>query len=347
MSYQPSESRYDDMEYRRVGRSGLDLPAVSLGLWHNFGDDMPFDRQGAILRTAFDLGVTHFDLANNYGPPYGSAEENFGRHLRGDFRGLRDEMVISSKAGWDMWPGPYGQIGGSRKYLVASLDQSLQRMGLDYVDIFYHHRPDPSTPLEETMGALHSIVQSGKALYAGISSYSPELTREAAAILADLGTPLLIHQPSYSMLNRWIEHEGLLDTLEDVGAGCIAFSPLAQGMLTSKYLGGIPEGSRASQDKSLSTDLLTDEAIEHIRALNSLAEDRGQTLAQMALAWALRNRTVSSVLVGASSPEQMRQNVGAVERLDFTDDELRQIDEHATDSGIDLWRSAREEASTD
>jgi L-glyceraldehyde 3-phosphate reductase len=347
MSYQPSESRYDDMEYRRVGRSGLDLPAVSLGLWHNFGDDMPFDRQGAILRTAFDLGVTHFDLANNYGPPYGSAEENFGRHLRGDFRGLRDELVISSKAGWDMWPGPYGQIGGSRKYLVASLDQSLQRMGLDYVDIFYHHRPDPSTPLEETMGALHSIVQSGKALYAGISSYSPELTREAAAILADLGTPLLIHQPSYSMLNRWIEHEGLLDTLEDVGAGCIAFSPLAQGMLTSKYLGGIPEGSRASQDKSLSTDLLTDEAIEHIRALNSLAEDRGQTLAQMALAWALRNRTVSSVLVGASSPEQMRQNVGAVERLDFTDDELRQIDEHATDSGIDLWRSAREEGSTD
>ena len=347
MSYQPSESRYDEMEYRRVGRSGLDLPAVSLGLWHNFGDDMPFDRQGAILRTAFDLGVTHFDLANNYGPPYGSAEENFGRHLRGDFRGLRDELVISSKAGWDMWPGPYGQIGGSRKYLVASLDQSLQRMGLDYVDIFYHHRPDPSTPLEETMGALHSIVQSGKALYAGISSYSPELTREAAAILADLGTPLLIHQPSYSMLNRWIEHEGLLDTLEDVGAGCIAFSPLAQGMLTSKYLGGIPEGSRASQDKSLSTDLLTDEAIEHIRALNSLAEDRGQTLAQMALAWALRNRTVSSVLVGASSPEQMRQNVGAVERLDFTDDELRQIDEHATDSGIDLWRSAREEASTD
>ncbi len=347
MSYQPSESRYDDMEYRRVGRSGLDLPAVSLGLWHNFGDDMPFDRQGAILRTAFDLGVTHFDLANNYGPPYGSAEENFGRHLRGDFRGLRDELVISSKAGWDMWPGPYGQIGGSRKYLVASLDQSLQRMGLDYVDIFYHHRPDPSTPLEETMGALHSIVQSGKALYAGISSYSPELTREAAAILADLGTPLLIHQPSYSMLNRWIEHEGLLDTLDDVGAGCIAFSPLAQGMLTSKYLGGIPEGSRASQDKSLSTDLLTDEAIEHIRALNALAEDRGQSLAQMALAWNLRHPTVSSVLVGASSPEQMRQNVGAVERLDFTEDELRQIDEHATDSGIDLWRSAREEGSTD
>jgi len=347
MTYLPAESRYDDMEYRRVGRSGLSLPAISLGLWHNFGDDVPIERQQSILRAAFDLGVTHFDLANNYGPPYGAAEENFGRHLRGDFRDLRDELVISSKAGWDMWPGPYGQVGGSRKYLVASLDQSLQRMGLDYVDIFYHHRPDPSTPLEETMGALHSIVQSGKALYAGISSYSPELTREAAAILADLGTPLLIHQPSYSMLNRWIEHEGLLDTLEDVGAGCIAFSPLAQGMLTSKYLGGIPEGSRASQDKSLSTDLLTDEAIEHIRALNSLAEDRGQTLAQMALAWALRNRTVSSVLVGASSPEQMRQNVGAVERLDFTDDELRQIDEHATDSGIDLWRSAREEGSTD
>ena len=340
MSYQPSESRYDEMEYRRVGRSGLDLPAVSLGLWHNFGDDMPFDRQGAILRTAFDLGVTHFDLANNYGPPYGSAEENFGRHLRGDFRGLRDELVISSKAGWDMWPGPYGQIGGSRKYLVASLDQSLQRMGLDYVDIFYHHRPDPSTPLEETMGALHSIVQSGKALYAGISSYSPELTREAAAILADLGTPLLIHQPSYSMLNRWIETEGLLDTLEDLGVGCIAFSPLAQGMLTDKYLDGVPEGSRASQDKSLAHELLTEDALRHVRALHDLARGRGQTLAQMALSWALRNPAVTSVLVGASRPEQIQDSAKALDNLDFSDDELATIDRHAVDAGINLWKAS-------
>jgi L-glyceraldehyde 3-phosphate reductase len=331
------------MTYRRVGRSGLQLPAISLGLWHNFGDDVPFERQRETLRAAFDLGVTHFDLANNYGPPYGSAEENVGRHLRGDFAGLRDELVISSKAGWDMWPGPYGDIGGSRKYLVASLDQSLRRMGLDYVDIFYHHRPDPATPLEETMGALHSIVQSGKALYVGISSYPAERTREAAGILADLGTPLLIHQPSYSLLNRWIETEGLLDTLEDLGVGCIAFSPLAQGMLTDKYLDGVPEGSRASQDKSLAENLLTDEALDHVRALNDIASARGQSLAQMALAWALRSPAVTSVLVGASSADQIRQNVAALDAMEFSDDELRRIDEHAVESGIDLWRTAREE----
>jgi L-glyceraldehyde 3-phosphate reductase len=331
------------MTYRRVGRSGLQLPAISLGLWHNFGDDVPFERQRETLRAAFDLGVTHFDLANNYGPPYGSAEENFGRHLRGDFAGLRDELVISSKAGWDMWPGPYGDIGGSRKYLVASLDQSLRRMGLDYVDVFYHHRPDPATPLEETMGALHSIVQSGKALYVGISSYPAERTREAAGILADLGTPLLIHQPSYSLLNRWIETEGLLDSLEDLGVGCIAFSPLAQGMLTDKYLDGVPDGSRASQDKSLAEGLLTDEALDHVRALNDIAAARGQSLAQMALAWALRSPAVTSVLVGASSAGQIRQNVAALDNLEFSDDELRRIDEHAVESGIDLWQTAREE----
>lgn len=343
-TYRPAPDRYDAMPYRRTGRSGLDLPAVSLGLWHNFGDDVPFDRQREILTAAFDLGVTHFDLANNYGPPYGAAEESFGRHLRQSFAGLRDELVISSKAGWDMWPGPYGQIGGSRKYLVASLDQSLRRMGLDYVDIFYHHRPDPSTPLEETMGALHSIVQSGKALYVGISSYSAELTREAAVILADLGTPLLIHQPSYSMLNRWIETDGLLDALEEVGAGCIAFSPLAQGMLTDKYLRGIPEGSRAAQGKSLDPDLISDEALRHITALDEIARSRGQTLAQLALAWALRDRRVTSVLVGASSAEQIRTNVGAVANLAFTDEELAAIEEHAVDGGIDLWRGARTSA---
>jgi L-glyceraldehyde 3-phosphate reductase len=354
MTYVPDPTRYDSlterpggprpdaMPYRRTGRSGLALPAVSLGLWHNFGEDVPFDRQREILTTAFDLGVTHFDLANNYGPPYGSAEESFGRHLRQDFRGLRDELVISTKAGWDMWPGPYGQVGGSRKYLVASLEASLRRMGLDYVDVFYHHRPDPDTPLEETMGALDAIVRSGKALYVGISSYSADLTREAAAILADLGTPLLIHQPSYSMLNRWIETDGLLDALEDVGAGCIAFSPLAQGMLTDKYLGGIPEGSRASQGKSLDPSLISDEARHHIGALNDLAAARGQTLAQLALAWALRDRRVTSVLVGASSAEQIRANVGAVAHLAFTDDELAAIEEHAIDGGIDLWRGARQ-----
>jgi L-glyceraldehyde 3-phosphate reductase len=341
MGYLAGDSRYDSMQYRRTGRSGLDLPAVSLGLWHNFGDDMPFDRQRDILRRAFDLGITHFDLANNYGPPYGAAERNFGRHLTDDFRPYRDELVISSKAGYDMWPGPYGQGGGGRKYVLASLDQSLQRMGLDYVDIFYSHRPDPTTPLEETMGALDTAVRSGRALYAGISSYSPQDTAKAAAILVDLGTPLLIHQPSYSMLNRWIETEGLLDTLEDVGAGCIAFSPLAQGMLTDKYLNGIPEGSRASQDKSLSSELLTEEALGHVRALHEMAQQRGQSLAQMALAWALRDTRVTSVLVGASSVRQLEQNVGALDNLAFTDDELERIEQHAVDSGIDLWEGPR------
>jgi L-glyceraldehyde 3-phosphate reductase len=341
MAYTAAQDRYDSMTYRRTGRSGLDLPAVSLGLWHNFGDDVPFDRQRAILRRAFDLGVTHFDLANNYGPPYGSAEVNFGRHLADDFRPYRDELVISTKAGYDMWPGPYGQGGGGRKYVLSSLDQSLARMGLEYVDVFYSHRPDPTTPLEETMGALHSAVRAGKALYVGISSYSPEDTAKAAEILADLGTPLLIHQPSYSMLNRWIETEGLLDTLEDVGAGCIAFSPLAQGMLTSKYLDGVPEGSRASQGKSLSADLLTEEALGHVRALDDIAGKRGQSLAQMALAWALRDPRVTSVLAGASSVGQLEQNVGALERLDFSDDELAAIEQHAVDSGIDLWEAPR------
>ncbi|WP_341361060.1 L-glyceraldehyde 3-phosphate reductase [Georgenia sp. M64] len=341
MTYTPSSARYDDMVYRRTGASGLDLPAVSLGLWHNFGDDMPFETQRAILRRAFDLGVTHFDLANNYGPPYGSAERNFGRHLADDLRPYRDELVISTKAGYDMWPGPYGQGGGSRKYLLASLDQSLARMGLDYVDIFYSHRFDASTPLEETMGALHTAVTSGRALYAGISSYGPEDTRRAAQILADLGTPLLIHQPSYSMLNRWVESEGLLDALADVGAGCIAFSPLAQGMLTGKYLGGIPEGSRASQGKSLSPDLLTDATLDHVRKLAEIAEGRGQGLAQMALAWALRDERVTSVLIGASSVAQLEQNLGALENLSFTDDELATIDDHARDAGIDLWAGFR------
>ena len=346
MAYSAADDRYDSMTYRRTGRSGLDLPAVSLGLWHNFGDDVPFDRQRDILRRAFDLGVTHFDLANNYGPPYGSAETNFGRHLRDDFRPYRDELVVSTKAGYDMWAGPYGQGGGGRKYVLSSLDQSLGRMGLEYVDVFYSHRPDPTTPLEETMGALHSAVQAGKALYAGISSYSPGDTAKAAEILADLGTPLLIHQPSYSMLNRWVETEGLLDTLEDVGAGCIAFSPLAQGMLTGKYLDGVPEGSRASQGKSLSTDLLTEEALGHVRALNEIAEKRGQSLAQMALAWALRDPRVTSVLIGASSVGQLEQNVGALERLDFSEDELTAIDQHAVDSGIDLWEAPRTAAGT-
>jgi L-glyceraldehyde 3-phosphate reductase len=341
MAHTAAESRYESMQYRRTGRSGLDLPAVSLGLWHNFGDDMPFDRQRDILRRAFDLGITHFDLANNYGPPYGSAETNFGRHLADDFRPYRDELVISSKAGYDMWPGPYGQGGGGRKYVLASLDQSLRRMGLDYVDIFYSHRPDPTTPLEETMGALDTAVRSGRALYVGISSYSPQDTAKAAAILADLGTPLLIHQPSYSMLNRWIETEGLLDTLADVGAGCIAFSPLAQGMLTDKYLDGVPEGSRASQDKSLSTELLTEDALGHVRALNDIARGRGQSLAQMALAWALRDPRVTSVLVGASSVRQLEQNVGTLDNLDFGDDELASIEQHAVDSGIDLWEGPR------
>ncbi|MGY1805208.1 L-glyceraldehyde 3-phosphate reductase [Blastococcus sp. SYSU D00922] len=341
MSYRAAEDRYDSMTYRRTGRSGLDLPAISLGLWHNFGDDVPFDRQRAILRRAFDLGITHFDLANNYGPPYGSAETNFGRHLADDFAPYRDELVISTKAGYDMWPGPYGQGGGGRKYVLSSLDQSLRRMGLDYVDIFYSHRPDPTTPLEETMGALDTAVRSGRALYAGISSYSPQDTAKAAAILADLGTPLLIHQPSYSMLNRWIETEGLLDTLEQVGAGCIAFSPLAQGMLTTKYLDGVPEGSRAAQGKSLSPDLLSEEALGRIRTLNDIAKGRGQSLAQMALAWALRDPRMTTVLIGASSVGQLEQNVAALDNLAFNDDELWAIDEHAIDSGIDLWEAPR------
>ncbi len=335
--YRAAPDRYEGgMVYRRCGRSGLDLPVISLGLWHNFGDDVPLERQQAILRRAFDRGVTHFDLANNYGPPYGSAERNFGTLFARDLRPYRDELIISSKAGYDMWPGPYGQGGGSRKYLVASLDQSLQRMGLDYVDIFYSHRFDETTPLEETMGALDSIVRAGKALYVGISSYSGPRTREAVAILREMGTPLLIHQPSYSMLNRWVE-EDLLDTLEDEGVGCIAFSPLAQGMLTSKYLDGVPAGSRAAQDKSLDPALLTDDAVAHVRALNGMAQERGQTLAQMALAWVLRDDRVTSALVGASSVEQLDDNLDALTTLDFSDDELAAIDQHAVDAGINLW----------
>ena len=339
MAYSPAPDRYEGkMRYRRCGRSGLDLPVLSLGLWHNFGGRDPLERSRAIVRRAFDLGITHFDLANNYGPPYGSAELSFGRLMREDFRPYRDEMVVSTKAGWDMWPGPYGQGGGSRKYLLASLDQSLQRMGLDYVDIFYSHRPDADTPLEETMGALASIVQQGKALYAGISSYGPELTAQAADLLRDMGVPLTIHQPSYSMLNRWVEG-GLLDTLGERGVGCIAFSPLAQGMLTNKYLGGIPEGSRASQGKSLSPDLLTDEALAHVRKLNDLAQERGQSLAQMALSWVLRDERVTSVLIGASSVAQLEDSAAAVANLRFSDAELEEIDRDAVEAGIDLWRT--------
>jgi L-glyceraldehyde 3-phosphate reductase len=341
MTYVASEGRYGDLEYRRSGRSGLKLPAVSLGLWHNFGGDRPIETQRAILRRAFDLGITHFDLANNYGPPYGSAEENFGTVLATDFRPYRDEMVISTKAGYDMWPGPYGDLG-SRKYLTASLDQSLRRMGLDYVDIFYSHRFDPDTPLEETMGALASAVRAGKALYVGISSYSPARTAEAAAILSELGTPLLIHQPSYSMLNRWIE-DGLLDTLEGVGAGCIAFSPLAQGMLTDRYLTGIPAGSRATADSSLSGDLLSDENLDKVRALNAIAGRRGQTLAQMAIAWVLRDPRMTSTVLGASSVAQLENNVAALRNASFSADELAEIDKYATESGINLWaRSSAE-----
>ena len=340
MTYVPSEDRYDRMLYRRSGRSGLDLPAVSLGLWWNFGHDRPFEASRAIVRRAFDLGITHFDLANNYGPPYGSAEENFGRMLAADFGPYRDELVISTKAGWDMWPGPYGDLG-SRKYLLASLDQSLRRLGLDYVDIFYSHRPDPATPLEETMGALATAVQQGKALYAGISSYSAEKTAEAAAILRSLRVALLIHQPSYSMLNRWIEPD-LLDVLGEEGIGCIVFSPLAQGMLTDKYLDGIPEGSRATRGYALSEDLLTDESLAKIRALNEIAQGRGQTLAQMALAWTLRDPRVTSTLIGASSVEQLEENVAAVDRLDFSEDELTKIDRYATESGVNLWAGVSE-----
>ncbi|HXV94962.1 MAG TPA: L-glyceraldehyde 3-phosphate reductase [Gaiellaceae bacterium] len=342
MTWTPADDRYSRMLYRRSGRSGLDLPAVSLGLWWNFGGDRPLETSRAIVRRAFDLGITHFDLANNYGPPYGSAEENFGRLLASDLAPYRDELVISTKAGYDMWPGPYGEWG-SRKYLLASLDQSLRRLGLDYVDIFYSHRFDPDTPLEETMGALASAVQQGKALYLGISSYSAARTREAAAILRDLSVRLLIHQPSYSLLNRWIEPE-LLDVLGDEGIGCITFSPLAQGMLTDKYLNGIPEGSRATRTVgSLSPDLLTDEALERIRALNEIAGERGQSLAQMALAWTLRDDRVTSTLIGASSVAQLEENVAALDRLDFTEDELAEIDRHATDTGINIWARSSED----
>ncbi len=335
MTYLAAPDRYERLPYRRCGRSGLKLPAVSLGLWQNFGDGAPMETQRAIIRRAFDLGVTHIDLANNYGPPYGSAETNFGHILRRDLRRYRDELVLSTKAGYDMWPGPYGDWG-SRKYLLASLDQSLQRMGLDYVDIFYSHRADPQTPLDETIGALDTAVRSGRALYAGISSYSPQRTAEAAEIARQLGTRLLIHQPSYSLLNRWIEH-GLLDVLEREGIGCIAFSPLAQGMLTRKYLQGIPEGSRASREGSLSKDLLTEKNLAHVRALNGIAAARGQTLAQMALAWALRDQRVTSVLVGASSVAQLEENLGAVAGPDFSAEELAAIDAHAVEAGINIW----------
>jgi L-glyceraldehyde 3-phosphate reductase len=339
MTYIAAGDRYGNGHYRRCGRSGLKLPEVSLGLWQNFGDESPVETQRAILRRAFDLGVTHFDLANNYGPPYGSAELNFGRIMREDLRPYRDELIISTKAGYDMWPGPYGDWG-SRKYLLASLDQSLARMGLEYVDIFYSHRADPDTPLEETMGALATAVSSGRALYAGISSYSPGRTEQAAALLRDLGTPLLIHQPSYSILNRWIEH-GLLDTLEREGAGCIAFSPLAQGMLTAKYLNGVPEGSRASRsDSSLSADQLSEQNLARVRALNDVARARGQSLAQMALAWALRDQRVTSVLVGASSVAQLEENVAAAGQTSFTEGELAEIDRHSGESGINIWAAS-------
>jgi L-glyceraldehyde 3-phosphate reductase len=338
VTYEPAADRYEGMTYRRCGRSGLELPAVSLGLWQNFGHDRPFDTIRAIVRRAFDRGVTHFDLANNYGPPYGSAEENFGRLLRTELRPFRDELVVSTKAGYDMWPGPYGDRG-SRKYLVASLDQSLTRLGLDYVDIFYSHRSDPDTPLEETMGALDAAVRQGKALYVGISSYSAERAREAAAILRRLGTPLLIHQPSYSMLNRWIEPD-LLDVLGDEGVGCIVFSPLAQGVLTDKYLDGIPEGSRASRDGSLSPATITDGTVAKVRALSEIAAQRGQSLAQMAIAWTLRDSRVTSALVGASSIEQLEANVSALDRLDFGDDELDEIDRYATESNINIWAAS-------
>jgi len=344
MGYEAASQRYSDMQYRTCGKSGLKLPALSLGLWHNFGDTTPLSTQRDILRTAFDLGITHFDLANNYGPPYGTAETNFGRLFRDDFRPYRDELLISTKAGWDMWPGPYGQGGGSRKYVLASLDQSLARMGLDYVDIFYSHRFDADTPLEETAGALASAVQQGKALYIGISSYSAAKTREMARLLGEYKVPLLIHQPAYNMLNRWIEHE-LLDTLEGIGTGCIAFTPLAQGLLTSKYLNGIPSDARVNKPGggSLQQSHLRAENIEHVRKLNAIAERRGQSLAQMALAWALRDARVTSVLIGASRAEQVRENVGALEQLAFAAEELAEIDRYATEGGINLW----EKPSTD
>jgi len=332
--------RYERMQYRRSGRSGLQLPAVSLGLWNNFGYDRPYETSRAIVRRAFDLGITHFDLANNYGPPYGSAEENFGRILQADLRPYRDELVVSTKAGYDMWPGPYGEWG-SRKYVLASLDQSLDRLGLPYVDIFYSHRPDPATPLEETLGALDTAVRQGKALYAGISSYSPERTRDAVAVMRELGTPILIHQPSYSMLNRWIEPE-LLDVLEEEGIGCIAFSPLAQGILTDRYLNGVPAGSRATRNLSLSPDLLNEETLAKIRGLNEVAAARGQSLAQLAIAWVLRDARVTSALIGASSVEQLEANVAALEGPPLTSEELAEIDRWATESGVNLW--ARESA---
>ena len=342
MSYVAAADRYGSMTYRRSGRSGLQLPALTLGLWQNFGHEVEFETCRAIVRRAFDLGITHFDLANNYGPPYGSAEENYGRLLREDLGSYRDELVVSTKAGYHMWDGPYGEWG-SRKYLIASLDQSLARLGLDYVDIFYSHRFDPDTPLEETMGALDSVVRQGKALYVGISSYSAETTREAAAILRRLGTPLVIHQPSYSMLNRWIEPD-LLDALGELGVGCIGFSPLAQGMLTDRYLDGIPEGSRASRPGSLSPELLTDETLAKIRALDEIAKGRGQTLAQMALAWTLRDPRMTSTLAGASSVSQLEANVGALARLDFSADELAEIDRYATDGAINIWSKSSDAA---
>ncbi len=341
MAWQPAENRYENMLYNRCGHSGLKLPALSLGLWHNFGGDTPHQTKQALCRTAFDLGITHFDLANNYGPPPGSAEEAFGEILRTDFAGYRDELVISTKAGYGMWPGPYGEWG-SRKYLLSSLDQSLERMGLDYVDIFYSHRFDPDTPLEETMGALDHAVRSGRALYAGISSYNSQRTQEAAAILKELGTPCLIHQPSYSMINRWVEDDGLLDTLQDLGIGSIVFSPLAQGMLTDKYLKGIPEDSRAAQGKSLRQSFINDKTIANIKALNAIAQKRGQTLAQMALAWVLRGGRVTTALIGASRPEQIVDSVGALKNLEFSEAELKEIDQYAREADINLWAASAE-----
>ena len=341
MAWQPAENRYEKMKYNRCGKSGLKLPAISLGLWHNFGEDTPMATKRDICRTAFDLGITHFDLANNYGPPPGSAETAFGDILKTDFAGYRDELIISSKAGYGMWPGPYGEWG-SRKYVIASCDQSLKRLGLDYVDIFYSHRFDPDTPLEETCGALDHIVRSGRAQYVGISSYNSKRTREAVAILKDLGTPCLIHQPSYSMINRWIEEDGLVDTLEELGVGSIVFSPLAQGMLTSKYLNGIPDASRAAQDKSLNPDFLNEKNVENIRALNRIAEQRGQTLAQMAIAWVLRKGRITSALIGASRASQVVDCVAALENQDFTDAELAEIDTYAREADINLWAASAE-----
>ena len=341
MSYTPAENRYDNMPYRRCGTSGLKLPTISLGLWHNFGDDTPHQTKRDMCRTAFDLGITHFDLANNYGPPAGSAETAFGEILRSDFCDHRDELIISSKAGYGMWPGPYGEWG-SRKYMMSSCDASLKRLGLDYVDIFYSHRFDPDTPLEETMGALDQIVRSGKALYAGISSYNSARTREAVTILNDLGTPCLIHQPSYNMLNRWIERDGLKDTLKDLGVGSIAYTPLAQGMLTQKYLSGIPDSSRAAQKKSLDAAMLSETALHNIRQLNEIAKTRGQTLAQMAIAWVLRNGGITTALIGASRPEQIIDCVGAIENLTFTAEDLQKIDQYAIDQAINLWAVSSE-----